>query len=142
MNDKPPGAKSTKKQWYAATLIIRHRIEDHNEPYQCDEEVRLIHARTPDKAYTKAYKLGKAQETCILNDAGEMVYVEFVGLADLCLIDSPLNDGAKIKTRKFVHSAPHIFALMKEELSLFKTAKGDWRIQGEAQATPINMEAL
>lgn len=129
MTSKSSTSKADKKQWYAATLIIRLRVEDDNGPYPCDEQVRLVRARTPDKAYAKAYKLGKEQETVTLNDAGEMLYVEFVGLADLTLIDGSLDDGVKIKSRLFVHSAPQILALMKEELSLFSASPPkEWRI--------------
>lgn len=132
MTSKSTSSKTSKKDWYAATLIIRLRVEDDNGPYTCDEQVRLIRARTADKAYTKAYKLGKAQETVQLNDAGDMVYVEFVGLADLSRIDGSLDDGVKVKSRHFVHSAPQILSLMKEELALFNPSQHkEWRIIAE-----------
>ncbi len=132
MTSKSASSKASKKDWYAATLIIRLRVEDDNSPYTCDEQVRLIRARTADKAYAKAYKLGKAQETVRLNDAGDMVYVEFVGLADLNRIDGTLDDGIKIKSRQFVHSAPQILTLMKEELALFNPSQQkEWRLIAE-----------
>ena len=73
MSPKTASAKVNKKHWYAATLIIRDRIEDQQKVSTCDEQIRLIQARTAEKAYKKAYKLGKAQETVYLNAAGEMV---------------------------------------------------------------------
>lgn len=132
MTSKTSTSKANKKQWYAATLIMRLRVEDDKGPYNCDEQVRLIHARTADKAYNKAYKLGKSQETVILNEAGEMTYIEFVGLAELNLVNGTLDDGVKVKSRLFVHSAPQILGLMKEELSLFSASPPkEWRIVAE-----------
>lgn len=119
-----------KKHWYAATLIFRLRVEDQPEPYSCDEQVRLISARSPEKAYKKVYKLGTDQNTYHLNDAGEMVSLEFVGLANLTLIDSALTDGIKITSRQFVHSAPHMLALTQDELPIFaKPPQGQWHIK-------------
>lgn len=132
MSFKMPTSKSSKKQWYAATLIIRNRVEDQTGPYTCDEQVRLIQARSDDKAYKKAYKLGKAEETVRLNADGDMVYVEFVGLADMRQIQGGLTDGVQVKSRSFVHSAPQILALMKEELALFSQPQQEWRLEGEA----------
>ncbi|MCA0457877.1 MAG: DUF4288 domain-containing protein [Chloroflexi bacterium] len=134
MSSKTPTSKTSKKQWYAATLIIRSRVEDQTGPYSCDEQVRLIHARSDDKAYKKAYKLGKAAETVRLNADGDMVYVEFVGLADLSQIEGGLTDGVQVKGRSFVHSAPQILALMKEELALFSQPQKEWRLEDEAAA--------
>ena len=138
MSSKTPTSKASKKQWYAATLLIRSRVEDQTGPYTCDEQVRLIHARTDDKAYKKAYKLGKAEETVRLNADGDMVYVEFVGLAELSQLEGALTDGVRVKSRSFVHSAPQILALMKEELTLFSQPQKEWRL--EAEAVPVEDE--
>ena len=54
MSPKASTTKLNKKQWYAATLIVRVRIEDHPGPYVCHEQVRLIQARSAEKAYKKA----------------------------------------------------------------------------------------
>ncbi len=132
MSPKTPTAKQDKKQWYAATLIIRDRVEDQDDSYTCDEQIRLLHARTADKAYKKAYKIGKAQETVYLNNAGEMVYREFVGLQDLSLITADLVDGAEIKSRIFAHEAPQNLVHTQDELSLFGAAlPKEWLIIGE-----------
>jgi hypothetical protein len=128
----PKTAKVNKKQWYAATLIIRDRIEDHQKSYSCDEQIRLIQAKTAEKAYKKAYKLGKAQETVYLNVAGEMVYREFVGLQDLSLIVAALDDGAEVRSRVFSHDSPQSLVHTQDELSAFgMSLRGEWQIVAE-----------
>jgi hypothetical protein len=132
MSPKIPTTKPNKKRWYAATLIVRERIEDHDGSYTCDEQIRLIHARSAEKAYKKAYKIGKAQETVYLNNAGEMVYREFVGLQDLSLIETDLADGIKVRGRLFSHIAPQNLVHTQEELSAFVGIRlGEWQIVGE-----------
>ncbi len=132
MSPKTATAKVNKKQWYAATLIMRDRVEDQQKSYTCDEQIRLIHARTAEKAYKKAYKLGKAQETVYLNVAGEMVYREFVGLQDLSLIEAALDDGAEIRSRIFSHDAPQTLVHTQNELSAFgMPLGGEWRLVDE-----------
>ena len=132
MSPKTPTAKVNKKLWYAATLIIRDRVEDHTGAYTCDEQIRLIHARTAEKAYKKAYKLGKAQETVYLNVAGEMVYREFVGLQDLSLIEVDLADGVEIRSRAFTDDVPQALVHTQDELSAFGISlDGTWRIVDE-----------
>ena len=129
MSPKTQTTKSDKKQWYAATLIIRDRVEDHNTSYTCDEQIRLIHARSAEKAYKKAYKIGKAQETVYLNNAGEMVYREFVGLQDLSLIQTDLADGVELRSRVFAHAAPQELVHTQDELSIFGAAlPNEWRM--------------
>ncbi len=133
MSPKTPTAKQDKKQWYAATLIVRDRVEDNDASYTCDEQIRLIHARSAEKAYNKAYKVGKAQETVYLNNAGEMVYREFVGLQDLSLIQTDLADGVELRSRIFAHAAPQELVHTQDELRIFGAAlPSEWRIIGEA----------
>ena len=134
---KTTTAKVNKKQWYAATLIVRDRIEDQQKSSTCDEQIRLIQAKTAEKAYKKAYKLGKAQETVYLNGAGEMVYREFVGLQDLSLIATTLADGLEVKSRIFSHNAPETLVHTQDELSAFgMPPSGEWQIV--AEETPVH----
>ena len=133
MSPKTSTAKVNKKQWFAATLIMRDRVEDHQKSYSCDEQIRLIQARTAEKAYKKAYKLGKAQETVYLNVAGEMVYREFVGLQDLSLIEVALADGIEIRSRIFSHDTPQSLVHTQDELRAFgMPLAGEWHIIGDA----------
>lgn len=133
MSHKTADAKPNKKHWFAATLIIRDRIEDHEGICNCDEQIRLIRARTAEKAYKKAYKVGKAQETVYLNNAGEMVYREFVGLQDLTRIEGSLTDGIKIRSRLFEHDAPQKLVHIQSELSIFgNPLQGEWQIIDES----------
>ena len=130
---KTTTAKVNKKQWYAATLIVRDRIEDHQKSSTCDEQIRLIQAKTAEKAYKKAYKVGKAQETVYLNVAGEMVYREFVGLQDLSLVETALADGVEVRSRIFSDDAPEKLVHTQDELSAFgQPLKGEWQIVSEA----------
>jgi hypothetical protein len=132
MSSKNTTAKLDKKRWFAATLIIRDRVEDHNGSYTCDEQIRLIHARSAEKAYKKAYKVGKAQETVYLNNGGQMVYREFVGLQDLSQIEGALTDSIKVRSRLFEHDAPQKLVHIQSELSIFgNPLQGEWQILGE-----------
>ena len=134
---KTATAKVNKKQWFAATLIVRDRVEDQQKSSTCDEQIRLIQAKTAEKAYKKAYKLGKAQETVYLNGAGEMVYREFVGLQDLSLIEAALDDGAEVRSRVFTHDAPETLVHTQDELSAFgMPLTGEWQIV--AEETPVH----
>lgn len=133
MPSKNPTYKVNKKFWYLAILIVRDRIEDHQSTSTCDEQTRLIRARSAEKAYKKAYKLGKQQETVYLNSAGEMVYREFVGLHDLSLIVGSLEDGSELKNRVFVHATPHDLVHTQDELTAFGTPpRSEWQLKGEA----------
>ena len=133
MSPKASTTKINKKQWYAATLIVRVRIEDHLGPHVCFDQVRLIQARSAEKAYKKAYKVGKAQDTCHLNDDGKMVYREFVGLQDLNVIDGSLVDGVLIKSREFSHGMPQVLVRMQDEMSAFgKPLESSWHGMDQA----------
>ena len=133
MKAKPTTTKLITKQWYAATLIVRVRIEDHPGPFTCAGQIHLIHARSAEKAYKKAYKVGRAQETCHLNEEGKMVYREFVGIQDLNLVASPLTDGVLVKSREFTHSMPQILVHTQDEMSAFgKPLETGWRLAGES----------
>ena len=137
MSPKASTTKLNKKQWYAATLIVRVRIEDHPGPYVCHEQVRLIQARSAEKAYKKAYKVGKAQDTCYLNEDGKMVYREFVGLQDLNMVDGSLVDGVLIKSREFSHGMPQVLVRMQDEMSAFgKPLESGWH--GMDETVPIH----
>lgn len=135
MPSKPVTPKPDMKQWYAATLIVRLRPEDHPGPYTCYGQIHLIHARSAEKAYKKAYKLGKAQDTCFLNNDGKMVFREFIGLQDLNLVGPQLDDSILVKSREFIHSMPQILVHTQDELSAFgKSPNSGWQIVAEVTA--------
>jgi Domain of unknown function (DUF4288) len=116
VNHKDIRKKKHKKQWYVATLIIRCRVEDDPDPYTCDEQVRLIRARSPEKAYKKALKLGKKEEDSYTNVYGGMVYWEFVGFEDIAELESRIADGVEIRSRLFGHANPDSLVHAKNKL--------------------------
>lgn len=123
MNHKDTKKKKHKKQWYVATLIIRCRVANEPAPYTCDEQIRLIRARSPEKAYEKAIKLGKEQEVNYLNENGEDVYWEFLGLEELHELEEPIRDSLEIRSRLSEQIDPALKVVPKERLWVFQSNK-------------------
>jgi hypothetical protein len=59
----------------------------------------LVRANSPDEAYEKALKFGKAAETSYDNPDGKAVQFSFEGLSGLVDIYEDLEDGAEISFR-------------------------------------------
>lgn len=109
------------EKWYVATLLITCRVGA-QEPtmWTCDEQVRVIRARDPETAYTKAYALGKIEECQYANQDNVTVSWEFAGLVDLAeLADDDIEDGTEIRSRIFKRRNPTRLIVSKEELSVF-----------------------
>jgi hypothetical protein len=106
-------------KWYVATLIVQCRVAN-EPPSTCDEQIRLIHAVDADHAYEKALWLGKQEEITYLNEYGETVCWEFIGLENLEELEGRLRDGVEIKSRLMDCGATFVKTTPKVELSVFR----------------------
>jgi hypothetical protein len=107
--------------WYAATLIMRCRIEDNPQsPTTCLEQIHLIQAEEENLAYEKALQLGKSAEHSYKNYQGSDVYWEFVGLENLEeIFDETIQDGTEIRSRRLLVEDPLTLVRGKDGLTIF-----------------------
>jgi hypothetical protein len=107
-------------KWYVASLLIKSRVgDDHQAPYMCDEQVRLIKASDAEEAYNKALKIGHEEEQTYLNGDGETVYWEFEGLINLEEFDEEIEDGVEIRSKLFDNANPAKLVSDKDHLAVF-----------------------
>jgi hypothetical protein len=112
-----------KNRWFVATIIVKCRVGDEPQAdYSCDEQIVLLKAPDEDAAYKKALKLGEEQETHYLNDEGETVYWEFLGLENLEeLEEERITDGVEIRSRLRRLPKPEDLVRKKERMAVFLT---------------------
>jgi len=96
-------ADKARNKWYVVRLVVRCRVgEGDPGPWTIDEQVHVLRAPSHEMAYEKSLQLGKAEEHSYENAAGEMVYWDFVGVAELDELLSPtIKDGTEITYRLF-----------------------------------------
>jgi hypothetical protein len=82
-------------RWYIADVVLEHRIED-DKRNVVHINTMLVEASSPDDAYAKAMKLGKAAELKYKNTDGKMVRVRFRGLRELNVVHEPLEHGSEL----------------------------------------------
>jgi hypothetical protein len=70
-------------KWYVAKLIYKCVIGKDRKESCCEEQIRVILARTPASALRKARRIGKCEEVSYQNVAGEKVRWTLAGLSDL-----------------------------------------------------------
>jgi hypothetical protein len=71
---------------YAAKLLFQYRIETRARPSKnrtVEERIVALSAQNARKALTKADKRGRSSELHYLNNEGNRVSIEFVGVVDL-----------------------------------------------------------
>jgi hypothetical protein len=107
-------------RWYAAVVVVRARIDNTwQDDNLIDHQVRLLQASDAEAAYARALDLGKAAEHSYKNRDGEMVSWEFVGLADLDLIQAAaIEDGLEVY-RWRLHGRPQDAVVPKDKLAVF-----------------------
>jgi Domain of unknown function (DUF4288) len=110
-----------KKYRFVATIIMRCRVGDNQKDnWLYDEQVCVIKAEDEDRAYVKATKLAKRKEHNYLNEFGETVYWEFMGLAELSYLeDDAIRDGTEIRSRLFHSDDPKALVIPKEKYDIF-----------------------
>ncbi len=88
-------------QWYVAELIVQCRVGNACKRRTLyDRQVKVLHALNDEAAYDRALDLGRAENHSYKNSAGETVYWEFIGLANLeTLRERSISDGTEIHSR-------------------------------------------
>lgn len=79
---------------YAAKLLFQFRVGPASQSgvRLCEERIVMLSARSPDEAYRKAEKLGAKGKLSYLNDEGQPVHFEFVGIVELIHLGPECTD--------------------------------------------------
>jgi Domain of unknown function (DUF4288) len=85
-------------EWYLAELVMKITVADDPRTV-VHQDLVLVRASTPHRAYKKALKFGKRSEISYDNPDGKAVRISFEGLSDLVEIYEDLEDGAEINYR-------------------------------------------
>jgi hypothetical protein len=87
-------------RWYLADVVLEHTVE--SDPRNVVHvNIHLVEADSPERAYQKAYGLGRDAEQVYANSDGKEVRVVFRGLRDLNVIHEALEDGAELTYEKY-----------------------------------------
>ena len=129
---------SGRNRWYVARLIVRCRVGEHDPgPWTIDEQVHVLRAPDHETAYQKALQFGKAEEHSYENAAGETVYWDFVGLAELDeLLGRTIRDGTEITYRLYDSDDPEALVPDKEDLIAFWSERNKHRTAREILEDP------
>jgi hypothetical protein len=107
-------------EWYLAEVIEEITVED--EPNNVVHfNWILVHAHSPEEAYSKALEHGRAGEVSYENPDGKLVRISFRGLHHLDVIHDKLEDGAEITYDERV-------GVPEEELQEYITPKDDLNV--------------
>ena len=82
-------------EWYLADIILEITVENDDRNVIHTNTV-LVHAKSPDEAYSRAINFGKYYESKETNPEGNLVTTKFRGLLDLNVIYEHLEDGAEL----------------------------------------------
>jgi len=106
-------------KWYVAEIIVRSRVGKARRKLLYDRQIKVLRAADHETAYKRALSLGKAENHRYKNSAGETVYWEFIGLANLdTLPKGKIEDGTKIHSR--LHRGdPKSEVHAKQDLTVF-----------------------
>ena len=113
-------------EWFWADLVEEIRVEGSKRNIVHINCV-LIRATSPEEAYTRALKRGKAGNQTYTNPAGKKVSIRFRGLRNLDVIHDDLEDGCEIMfSEKLGVSEAGIQKLIasKEQLEAFLPVRG------------------
>jgi hypothetical protein len=88
-------------KWYVAEIIVRCRVgKARRRKLLYDRQIKLLQAANHEAAYKRALRLGEIENHRYKNSAGETVYWEFIGLADLdTLLTGKIEDGTTVHSR-------------------------------------------
>jgi hypothetical protein len=82
-------------EWFLAELVVEIRVESYKRNI-VHINYGLIRARTPERAYREALKLGKRANRTYENPNGKSVTHRFLGLRNVDAIFEPLEHGCEI----------------------------------------------
>ncbi len=109
--------------WYVITIVVKCKVAEGPVmpgEWGCSQDIHLVRAADREAAYERALEIGKSAETSYLNDQGQLVKWEFVGLENVEeLASRVIRDGMEIWSRIFYTSDPEALVVGKEGLSVF-----------------------
>lgn len=80
---------------YAAKLLFQYRVEidgESNKRRLCEERIVLFESSNARQALVKAKRRGKEEESDFVNDDGNVVSIEFVGVVELIQLGIECNE--------------------------------------------------
>lgn len=80
---------------YSAKLLFQFRVvinKDSGKRRLCEERIIIFHCETPDLAVIKMNERGKKEEFDYVNDDGNTVFFEFIGIQDLLELGSETKE--------------------------------------------------
>jgi len=110
---------------FAAKLLFQYRVgKPANSKFRiCEERIVVLRKNTPESALSEANRIGESSQTDFLNDEGETVAIEFVGVLDLMnlgLESEPNEVWYEIKTMLRPVERRKKLIPPKEKLSAFR----------------------
>jgi hypothetical protein len=81
--------------WYIAKVVFNIVCGKGDHTPQFDEQYRLVRAESMEEAYHKAERIGINEEEILLNDKGEIVNWDFIGVSELYPVNQ-LQDGMEL----------------------------------------------
>ena len=74
-------------QKYSVKLLFQFRVDINNceaKMYTCEEKIILFHCKESEDIINIAENRGKKDEFNYINDDGNIVFYEFIGIVDMC----------------------------------------------------------
>lgn len=107
-------------KWYVAETIVRCRVgKARGRKVVYDRQIKVLRAANHEAAYKRALRLGRDENHHYKNSSGEIVYWEFIGLADLdTLTEGKIGDGMEIHSR-LQRGDPKAEVCGKRDLTVF-----------------------
>jgi hypothetical protein len=108
-------------KWYLADIIEEFRVAGERDNLIHKNTV-LVRADSPEEAYDRAIKLGKAGEISYENSDGKLVTCTFRGLQNLQVIYEELEHGAELMYEQWVGLSEEEVARLvrtKQRLNVF-----------------------
>lgn len=110
---------------YVANMLFQYRVvPDVRKRRTCEKRLVVFKAESPDEAFRRAFRLGKARQHRYRNVSGGMVYVEFLGLIDLLQLDSVCQSD-EVWYSIFATRNPRRLITPNKKLAAFKDVSGN-----------------
>ena len=115
----------TDAEWYVADLVMEITVSGTTRN-AVHRNLTLIRADSPREAYEKALHFGRKAETSYDNPQGELVTIEFRGVAQLHALLEDFYDGGELTFEERIGVSPEEIGRMippKEQLRAFVSPK-------------------
>jgi hypothetical protein len=110
---------------YVANMLFQYRVvPDVRKRRTCEKRLVVFKAESPDEAFRRALRFGKARQHRYRNVSGGMVYVEFLGLIDLLELDSVCQPD-EVWYSMFATTNPRRLITPTKKLAVFMDVPGN-----------------